>query len=117
MSGASVHVITERRARGVVKKMGEGNHPVNIAYRAIAEERDRCAARSIALRGIGRTTLMVETLPDQSCTVVVPSREVGREVMARAKEAFRDVKLIKTVVIRSESDAQKMQGLSVPYFL
>ena len=67
-------------------------------------------------RGIGRTSLMIETLPATECVVVVPSRDVGAEIERRAVEMGRADGTLRTVAINAHGDYKKLGGLALPVF-
>lgn len=66
-------------------------------------------------RGIGHTQLMIANLPDEHCTIIVPSREIAKEIDWRISEK-RPAGTWRTIVITNLADVQKMAGLSEPVF-
>lgn len=70
----------------------------------------------MTFRGVGLTELMLANLPSGRCTIIVPSRETGREIDVRLTSAGRTRGTWRTIVITNHSDIQKMTGLSEPVF-
>ena len=67
-----------------------------------------------AMRGIGRTELMIANLPKEQCTIVVPSRDIGREIAKMAQQVNPGHR--RYVTVRTLADVQKLSGLSEPVF-
>ena len=70
------------------------------------------------MRGVGRTTNMIHTLPHDRCIIVSPSSSISREIKSlvedlRSKEFAKKVKF---VYISDEEDLYKLMGLSGPVF-
>lgn len=66
------------------------------------------------MRGIGQTGLMIANLPDEQCTIVTPTAEIGRAIAARVKKNNPGHR--RYVTIRHASDVQKLTGLSESIF-
>ena len=66
------------------------------------------------MRGVGQTGLMIANLPDEQCTIVVPSRQVGKVIAERVTKDNPGHR--RYVVISYMSEVQKLHGLSEPIF-
>ncbi len=66
------------------------------------------------MRGVGRTELMIRSLPQGQCTVVVPKSEIGRLIAARVNKTNPGLR--RYITVTHPSDVQKMHGLCEPVF-
>lgn len=67
-------------------------------------------------RGIGRTALMIDTLPEESCVVVVPSPQIGVEISKRIEKSRRKKGTWRVAVIREIGDSAVLGGIEEPVF-
>jgi len=66
------------------------------------------------MRGVGQTELMIANLPNEQCTIVVPSTQTGRAIAERVVNSAPGRRSY--VTIRYMSEVQKLHGISGPIF-